>query len=252
MPSSVRASSRPRTAWASSSTTGVVRTAGGPRSSGRARSRSTCSRAAAASRTRRSGEAAALGAEPRAVLDAFAAGVNAYLRLGRPAAAGPRDRRRHARAVDGSRTAARCSSCATSCSRTGRRSCGAVGSSRRSAPRPRRASSRPIGARVPLIVPPPELVEPVPHDPHELDAVLDAMAPVAEVVHGSNSWALHGIADRVGRARCSPATRTASWRSPASTTSVTSRAPSSMPWASRSSACPASRTSGTSAESRGA
>ncbi|MCJ7672991.1 MAG: penicillin acylase family protein, partial [Acidimicrobiia bacterium] len=50
-----------------------------------------------------------------------------------------------------------------------------------------------IDARaVPLIVPPPESIVPAAVDPHELDAVLTAMAELAEPAAGSNAWALHG------------------------------------------------------------
>ena len=45
---------------------------------------------------------------------------------------------------------------------------------------------------VPLIVPPPEVFAASRADPHDLDAVLTAMAELAEPAAGSNAWALHG------------------------------------------------------------
>jgi penicillin amidase len=45
---------------------------------------------------------------------------------------------------------------------------------------------------VPLIVPPPEVFRASLADVHELDAVLAAMAELAEPAAGSNAWALHG------------------------------------------------------------
>ena len=45
---------------------------------------------------------------------------------------------------------------------------------------------------VPLIVPPPEVLVASSADAHDLDAVLTAMAELAEPAAGSNAWALHG------------------------------------------------------------
>ncbi len=52
---------------------------------------------------------------------------------------------------------------------------------------------------IPLIVPPGLLAAPVSLDADGLDAVVAAMAPVTEVAGGSNSWALAGTRTRSGR-----------------------------------------------------
>ncbi len=145
-----------------------------------------CGLAATAAR-----EADALGAEARAVLDAFAAGVNAYLSLDRPL---PPDLALVSTMPE-RWDAADC--CAVFLVRhvvfanwqkklwRGRLAT-AIGAD--AVARLEGSDTRPV----PLVAPPPETIRPHAHDPAELDAVLAAMARVAEPVSGSNSWALHG------------------------------------------------------------
>jgi penicillin amidase len=145
-----------------------------------------CGLAAAAAR-----EVAALDPDARAVLDAFAAGVNAYLALDLPL---PRD----LALVDVRPepwSAADCSAVflvrhvvfANWQKKLWRgRLVGLLGAE---------AVVRLEGAdprSVPLIVPPPASMEPHGADPEELTAVVAAMAELAEPAAGSNAWALHG------------------------------------------------------------
>jgi penicillin amidase len=136
-------------------------------------------------------EADALTTEARGVLDAFAAGVNAQLALGRPL---PPDLALAGVAPE-PWTAADC--CAVFLVRHvvfanwqkklwRGRLVAALG--RDAAARVEQAASR----AVPLVVPPPELLVPEPRDAAELEAVAAAMAAAAEATSGSNSWALAG------------------------------------------------------------
>lgn len=136
-------------------------------------------------------EADALDRGPRAVLDAYAAGVNAYLALGLPL---PPDLAL-AEVTPEPWSAADC--CAVFLVRhvvfatwqkklwRGRlvAALGAEGAARVESA-DRRA--------VPLIVPPPVLVEPAPMRAEQLEAILPPMARLAETAAGSNSWALDG------------------------------------------------------------
>ena len=136
-------------------------------------------------------EADALGEEARGVLDAFAAGVNAFLRLGRE----PPTDLSLAGVVPEPWSASDC--CAVFLVRhvvfanwqkklwRGRLAA-ALGAE--AAARIEQSDTR----EVPLIVPPPVLATPRSHDFGELEPVVRAMADVAEVVNGSNSWAVHG------------------------------------------------------------
>jgi penicillin amidase len=136
-------------------------------------------------------EADALEPEARAVLDAYAEGVNAYLRLGRDL---PLDLA-HTGVVPAPWSAADC--CAVFLVRhvvfanwqkklwRGRLAA-ALGAD--TAARIEQADPRAI----PLVVPPPAMLTPTPRDARELAPMLRAMAEVAETVNGSNSWALHG------------------------------------------------------------
>jgi penicillin amidase len=136
-------------------------------------------------------EADALEPEARAVLDAYAAGINAYLALGRPR---PPDLSL-ADVTPEPWSAADC--CAVFLVRHV-----VFANWQKKLWRGRLAAAlgAEVAARVdgvdtrgvPLIVPPPDVVEPAPRDPTELDAVLAAMAAVAEITNGSNSWALDG------------------------------------------------------------
>ena len=136
-------------------------------------------------------EADALSTEARSVLDAYAAGVNAYRALGRPL---PPDLAL-AGIVPEPWSAADC--CAVFLVRHvvfanwqkklwRGRLVDALGGD--AAARVEQAASR----AVPLVVPPPDLLVPEPRDAAELDAVIAAMAAAAEVTSGSNSWALSG------------------------------------------------------------
>jgi penicillin G amidase len=145
-----------------------------------------CGLAAAARR-----EYDALAPAARAVLDAFATGVNAALALERPL---PPDL-----ALVGLRPEpwAAWDCCAVFLVRHvvfanwqkklwRGRAAAALGAE---------AVARMTGAEalpIPLIVPPGELFRPAPHDPAALEPVLAAMASVAEPGAGSNSWALSG------------------------------------------------------------
>lgn len=143
-------------------------------------------------------EADALERGSRAVLDAYAAGINAYLGLGRPL---PPDLAL-AEVTPEPWSAADC--CAVFLVRhvvfanwqkklwRGRLAAvlGADGAARIESA-DRRA--------VPLVVPPPELVEPAAVRPEQLEAILPAMARLAETAAGSNSWALDGSRTASGR-----------------------------------------------------
>jgi len=143
-------------------------------------------------------EADALEPEARSVLDAFAEGVNAYLRLGRDL---PPDLA-VAEVAPSPWSAADC--CAVFLVRhvvfanwqkklwRGRLAAvlGAEAAARIEQADPR---------VVPLIVAPPEVATPPVHDARELAPVLSAMAALAEVVNGSNSWALHGTRTASGK-----------------------------------------------------
>ena len=145
-----------------------------------------CGLAAAAER-----EADALAPEARAVLDAFAAGVNAYLAQGRPL---PPDLDLVSLTPEPWR-AADC--CAVFLVRhvvfanwqkklwRGRLAA-ALGAD--AVVRLEGADTRPV----PLIVPPPDAIVPPAHPPEVLEPVLAAMAQVAEPFAGSNAWAVHG------------------------------------------------------------
>ena len=136
-------------------------------------------------------EAEALDPGSRAVLDAYAAGINAYLALGLPL---PPDLAL-AEVTPEPWSSADC--CAVFLVRhvvfanwqkklwRGRlvAALGADGAARIESA-DRRA--------VPLIVPPPALVEPAPVAAEQLAAILPAMARLAETAAGSNSWALDG------------------------------------------------------------
>jgi penicillin amidase len=136
-------------------------------------------------------EAAALDAQAAAVLAAYADGVNAYLALQRPL---PIDLER-AGVVPSPWSPADC--CAVFLVRhvvfanwqkklwRGRlmAALGAAGVARIE-----QAEAR----EIPLIVPPPLSARSAPRGAEELEPTLRAMAEVAEVVSGSNSWALHG------------------------------------------------------------
>jgi penicillin amidase len=136
-------------------------------------------------------EADALDRGPRGVLDAYAAGVNAYLALGLPL---PPDLAL-AEVTPRAWSAADC--CAVFLVRhvvfanwqkklwRGRlvAALGVDGAARIESA-DRRA--------VPLIVPPPVLVEPAPVHVEQLEAMLPAMARLAETAAGSNAWALDG------------------------------------------------------------
>ncbi len=136
-------------------------------------------------------EVAALDREARGVLDAFAAGVNAYLALDRPL---PTDL-----ALAGVRpepwSAADCSAVflvrhvvfANWQKKLWRgRLVGLLGAA--AVARLEGADPRPV----PLIVPPPASIVSRAGDPSELGAVVAAMAGLAEPAAGSNAWALHG------------------------------------------------------------
>ncbi len=163
----------------------------GPRSRARARSRSTPSPAGAGSRRAATREVAALDPEARAVLEAFAAGVNAYLALDRPL---PTDLAL-AEVRPESWSAADCSAVflvrhvvfANWQKKLWRgRLVGLLGPE---------AVVRLEGADprdIPLIVPPPSAIRQHPADPAALAGVVAGMAALAEPAAGSNSWALHG------------------------------------------------------------
>ena len=98
---------------------------------------------------------------------------------------------------------------------------------------------------VPLIVPPPALVEPAPVDAEQLAAMLPAMARLAETAAGATRgrWTAAGPrrvcrsspATRIASSRCRASMRSATWRA---TTSMRSGSPSSVSRASRTSATP--------------
>jgi penicillin amidase len=143
-------------------------------------------------------EADALVPEARAVLDAFAAGVNAYLALDRPL---PPDLDLVGITPEPWR-AADC--CAVFLVRhvvfanwqkklwRGRLAA-ALGAE--AVVRLEGADTRPV----PLIVPPPDTIIPAAHEPDELASVLTAMAHLAEPAAGSNSWALDGARTASGK-----------------------------------------------------
>jgi len=143
-------------------------------------------------------EADALAPEARAVLDAFAAGVNQYLALDRPL---PPDLDLVGITPEPWR-AADC--CAVFLVRhvvfanwqkklwRGRLAA-ALGAE--AVVRLEGADTRPV----PLIVPPPDTIVPTPHEPDELASVLAAMADLAEPAAGSNSWALEGARTASGK-----------------------------------------------------
>ena len=250
-----RATSRPRTASASSSTTGAVRTDVGPRSPARARSPSTCSLAGAASRARRGASTTRSAPPARAGPRRVRGGRERVARPGATAARRTSSWPGSCRNRGNRGTAARCSSSATSCSRTGRRSCGAVaspallGRDGRHARRERRPARR-----IPLIVPPGDARSGPARtdaDGRGLDDVVAAMGAVAEAGRRvATRGPCTGHAPRPG-SRCSPAIPHRARRDPrASTRSATSRATSSTRSACPSSASPASRTSGTTSASR--
>jgi penicillin amidase len=143
-------------------------------------------------------EADALDPEARRVLDAFADGVNAWLALGRE----PPPDLALAGVTPEPWTAADC--CAVFLVRHvvfanwqkklwRGRLVAALG--RDAAAKVEQAASR----AVPLVVPPPDLLVPVARDADELDGVVTAMAAMADVASGSNSWALAGSRTASGK-----------------------------------------------------